>query len=511
MHLHPDPTISARALAQGKRWLVKDAAWASMTGALSGGVVLVAFALALGAGSLTIGLLAAIPFIAQAAQLPAIALVERIRQRKKIGVIALTAARLLILLLALLPFVPQMNTQLALLVAAQCGIAVLGSMASCAINAWFHQLLPAEGLGAFFAKRLLVATGMSCMGTLGVGLLVDHPPLGDTMNAYALAFAGSGLAGLASSFYLARSPEPMMQAAGPAVSVITKLKMPLRDGNFRSLLVLLGAWNFASNLAAPFLTVYLIRQLGYGLGTVTALWVTSQIANALTLYLWGRLSDRLSNKAILAVALPTYFLCTVGLVFTDVGKPYGLQLPLLYMVHVLMGAASGGIGLATGNLGLKLAPQGEGTAYLAAIGLVSAMAGGIAPLAAGTIAAWFESRRLLVVARWITPGHTGEVSVLSFAHFEFLFALSALCGLYVLHALSRVREGHEISERLVIQELALEALRTLNHLSSIGGALGSLFPFERLSERRRAARTRPRLEPSFSAPAQPSDEALPGL
>jgi hypothetical protein len=402
----------------------------------------------------------------------------------------LTAARLIILLLAVVPFLAGSDLQLGLLVLAQCLISVLGSVAACSINSWFHHLLPPDGLGSFFAKRLFVATSMACLGTLGVGFLVDNPPMNEPMYAYALAFAGSGLAGLASSYYLARSFEPQMQDAGPPVSLLAKLRKPFHDLNFRSLLVLLGAWNFATNLAAPFLTVYLIQQLGYGLATVTALWVTSQLANAMTLYLWGPLSDRLSNKAILAVAFPVYFLCTLGLVFTDVGQPYGLQLPLMYLVHVLMGAASGGIGLATGNLGLKLAPQGEGTSYLAAIGLVSAVAGGIAPIAAGSIAQWFESRQLSLVVRWVASERTGEVSVLGFAHFEFLFALSALCGLYVLHVLSRVREGREISERRVIQELALEALRTVNHLSSIGGVLGSLFPFERLSERRKAAQMR---------------------
>jgi MFS family permease len=231
-----------------------------------------------------------------------------------------------------------------------------------------------------------------------------------------------------------------------------------------------------------------MRQLGYGLGTVTTLWVTSQLANAVMLYLWGRLSDRLSNKAILAVALPVYFACTVGLVFARVGAPFGLQLELLYLLHVAMGAATGGIGLATGNLGLKLAPQSQGTSYLAAIGLVSAVAGGIAPIVAGGMAEWLESAQLSLLLRWVTPGIEREVSVVRFAHFEFLFALSAILGLYVLHALSRIEEGAEISERQVMQELGLEALRTVNHLSSIGGLVGGLFSFDRLSERRRFGR-----------------------
>ncbi|RZI81962.1 MAG: MFS transporter [Rubrivivax sp.] len=489
MHLHPDTTISPEELAAGKRALVRDAGWASMTGALSGGVLLVSFALSLGAGPLAIGLLAAIPFLAQAAQLPSISLVERIRQRKKIVVILLTVARALILSLAVLPFLPD-TVALPLLIAAQFIIAALGSMAACAINSWFHQLLPPEGLGAFFARRLLVASALACGGTLAAGLLVDNPIAGDASLAYALAFTGAGLAGFASSMYLARTPEPIMPDRGADTSLWSRLRVPLQDHNFRRLLILMASWNLATNLAAPFLTVYLIQQLGYSLSTVTTLWVSSQVANAFTLFIWGRLSDRLSNKAVLGVALPAYFACMLGLVFTDVAAPYGLQLELLYLLHVLMGAASGGIGLATGNLGLKLAPKAEGTTYLAAIGLVSAIAGGVAPVAGGAIAEWFTASQLSVVVRWVSPLRTNEVSFLSFAHWEFLFAISAVCGLYVMHALSRIREGHDISERQVIQELALEALRTVNHLSTIGGVLGSIFAFERLAEHRRMPRAR---------------------
>jgi len=481
MNLRPSPHISADALAAGKRALVMDAAWASATGALSGGVVLVAFALTLGAGPLEVGLLAAIPFIAQIAQLPGIALVERIRQRKKMGVIAVTLARVLILGLALLPALPMRELQLPLLVLAQLFISLLGSAAACAINSWFHQLLPAERLGAFFARRLLVASVVACVSILSVGLLVDFLPSDARLNPYSLVFAAAGIAGLASSYYLARTPEPTMPMSTPGGSLWGMLRGPFRDPNFAPLLVLLGAWNLAANLAAPFLTVYLIQQLNYGLSTVTTLWVTSQLANAFTLYIWGRLSDRMSNKAVLAVAFPIYFACTLGLVFAAPGSSGGMRLGYLYVLHIVMGAASGGISLATGNLGLKLAPKEQGTAYLASIGMVAALAGGTAPLAGGVLAEWFASSELSVVLRWSSVAQTKEVSVLSFAHWEFLFAISALLGLYVMHALSRIKEGNEYSERAVIQELAFEALRTVNHLSSIGGVLGSVFPFERLS------------------------------
>jgi MFS family permease len=489
MRLRPDPTISQADLQRGHRALVRDAAWASVTGALYGGVILVGFALALGAGPFVIGMLAAIPFIGQAAQVPAIALIEHVRQRRKIAVLSVSLARALILLLAVLPLIAGMGEgRLTLLLVAQLVITILGSLAGCAINSWLHQLLPREGLGAFFAKRLFWGTASACIGTLAAGLLIDHWPYAEKLHAYSVSFGVAGLAGFVSAWFLTRVPEPHMTQAGPHTSVIAKIAAPFRDQNFRSVLRYILAWNAATNLAAPFLAVYLIQQMQLTIGTVTTLWVTSQVANAFVLYIWGRLSDRLSNKAVLRVALPLYFLCMLGIAFAALPGIANFALPLLYLVHVAMGAAAGGVGLATGNLGLKLAPQGQGTSYLAATSLVSSITGGIAPLIGGALAHWFEAAGLSVVVRWAWSGVAGEATVIAFTRYQFLFVIAAALGLYVLHRLSAIREGEEISERVVIQQFALEAVRTVNQVSTIGGLLGNLFAFGRVFERRLYAR-----------------------
>lgn len=489
MPLRPDPVISPDELARGKRALVKDAAWASLVGALYGGVILVGFALELGATPFIIGLLAAIPFLAQVAQIPAIALVERVRQRRKIAVLAVSASRSIILLLALIPFAPSPELQLAALIVAQLAITLLGSVGGCSLNSWMHQLLRNEPLGDLFSKRLFWSTVLASLGALIAGQMVQHWPYAEKLHAYSVAFVLAGLAGYVSTYYLSTVPEPPMGERAAPVPVLALIRSPFRDANFRKVIVFMGSWNFASNLAAPFITVYLLRQLGYPLGTVTTLWIASQVANALTLYLWGRLSDQLTNKAILAVALPAYFGCLVALPFTAIPAMHALTLPLLYVIHLIMGSAAGGIGLATGNLGLKLAPQGQGTAYLANVSLVGSLAGGFAAILGGALADWFAARELAVYVHWMSPRASEAVAVLQFQHWEFLFGISFVLGAYVLHALSRIREGREVSERAVIQQFAAEAARSLDQLSPIEGLRAALlFPFGRLRERRRQPR-----------------------
>ena len=483
--LSPKTTVSAGDLERGKQALVKDAAWASMVGALYGGVILVGFALELGATPWHIGLLSAIPFLAQVAQLPAIALVERLRQRKKIAVASVSISRVMISLLALVALIPDPRTALYALLVAQVFITLFGSVAGCSVNAWMHQLLGGKGLGELFSRRLFWSTVLASLGAVAAGFLVQHWPAAGKMHAYALCFAAAGVVGFISVFYITQVPEPVMQRTGPPTPLLAMLSAPFRDGEFRKVIVFMASWNFASNLAAPFITVYLLKQLGYGIGIVTTLWISSQVANALTMYSWGRLSDRLSNKAILAVALPAYLGCVVGLPFTALPNVHALTLPLLYVIHVVMGTASGGIALATGNLGLKLAPQGRGTAYLAAVGLAGAGAAGIAALAGGALADWFRSRQLSLLLHWTAPGAAHQITVMNFRHWEFLFALSFVCGWYVLHALSRINEGREHSERAVIQEFVAEASRSLAQLSPIDGLrYVLLLPLGRLRDRR---------------------------
>jgi MFS family permease len=485
MRLRPDPTVTAEDLARGRRALVTEAAWATTAGALYGGVILVGFALELGATPFVIGLLAAIPFLAQVSQLPAIALIERVRARRKISVLSVTLARFLILGLALIPLIESRPLQLTALIAAQLAIALAGAVAGCAFNSWVHALVPPGELGALFARRLFWSTVLASLGALSAGYLVQHWPAADKLGAYSIAFAAAGVAGFVSSCYLVTVPEPEMAQTGPPLPLVQLLGVPLRDGNFRSVIVFVASWNLASNLAAPFLTVYLLRQLGFALGTVTTLWIVGQVATALTLYLWGRLSDRFSNKAVLSVALPAYFACLGALPFTALPEVHWLTLPLLYLLHLIMGAAAGGITLAGGNLGLKLAPQGSGTAYLAAVGLAGSLAAGLAALAGGTLAGWFSARELALALHWTAPGTVQQVRVLQFHHWEFLFAISFLLGFYVLHRLSRVQEGEEHSERVVVQQFVLEAFRSIDQLSPIDGLRTViLFPFGRLRDRR---------------------------
>jgi len=477
--------LTPAEIEHAKNALVWDGAWANVVGVLTSGVILVGFALELGAPPLVIGVLGAAPFLSQLAQIPTIALIEWLRRRRAIAVTSVTLGRTIVLCLAFVPFVADRRIGLTLLVAGCVVIAVMGAVCGCAWNSWMHDLLPKEQLGRIFSRRLFWATGFALMAGLASGAVIDHWPKAHTIHAYSLLFAIAAVSGFLSSFWLSRVPEPPMQMGAIRPPLSQMLRMPLRDPAFRPLLVFTGIWNFASNLTAPFFAVYFVQQLGLALGTVVALWAISQLANMLTLRVWGRLSDRLSNRAILAVGAPVYLGAVLALPFAALPGPHALTIPVLAVIHVVMGTATAAVALASGNIGLKSAPAGRATEYLASISLTASVAAGVAPLLGGALAGLLAEQEFAIVVQWGAGGVSTAVTALRFRHWEFLFVLSFIVGLFAVTALAQVREGGQVSEQDVIQNFFLEARRTMRSLSSVSGLqIATLFPFGRFAAAR---------------------------
>lgn len=182
-------------------------------------------------------------------------------------------------------------------------------------------------------------------------------------------------------------PEPpMAQATG--TGLLTMLRRPFADPNFRRLITFLGTWNLAVNLAAPFFTVFMLTMLHMDMTMVMGLSVVLLVPNVLLIGVWGRYADLFSNKTILAVCGPMFILAIFAWTFVMFPDQHRYTLHMLVAIHlvaihVLMGVATAGVTLASGNIGFKSASKGEATAYLAVLSLVNALAAGLAPICGG--------------------------------------------------------------------------------------------------------------------------------
>jgi hypothetical protein len=80
--LSPKNKLSEDEIRKGLKYVIRDGIASQILVTLTSGTFIVAFALKLGASNSVIGLLAAIPPLAQTLQLPSIYLVEKIQNRR---------------------------------------------------------------------------------------------------------------------------------------------------------------------------------------------------------------------------------------------------------------------------------------------------------------------------------------------------------------------------------------------------------------------------------------------
>lgn len=470
MSLKPSENLTDQDIQRGLANIIRDGIASHAMGVLTGGVFLVAIAYSLGASNFVIGLLAAIPPLMQLLQLPSILLVEKLRNRRLISVIASFVSRIPWLVIAISPFVFAPKWALAIVVASVAVHTGIGAISTCAWNSWMRDLIPQNALGSFFSKRMRLATILGLLLSLVGGVGIDwwkktYPD--SELLAYSILFGVGFVAGMFGVYFLSRTPEPKMEVTQTRLSDI--FKGPFKNVNFKRLLIFSASWSFAVNLAAPFFTVYMLDRLQTGMSLVVMLSVVSQASNFAFLGIWGRFSDHFSNKSVLAVSGPLFMMSVLAWTFTTMPEKHVFTLPLVVLIHIVIGIATAGVNLAAGNIALKLAPRGQATSYLATNTLVNAAAATIAPILGGKFADFFATCNLALTLKWSSPGKEVMFQTLDFRHWDFFFALAFCVGMYALHRLSFVEEVGTVEEKVVRQELVAVIMRPIRSLSTAAG------------------------------------------
>ena len=323
------------------------------------------------------------------------------------------------------------------------------SLASSAWNSWMKDLVPSKILGTFFARRLAFSMATALIISLSVAFFLKIWPY--SINAfYALIFFIAFLGALYMVFVYYKIDEPIMEKPDTTETIIKRLLKVFKDSNFSRLIMFLGTWNFAINLAVPFFTVVLLESLKLDMSFVLILTTLTQIVNVLVMKSWGKISDMFNNKSILLVCAPLYILCIFLFMFTGFPEKHSYTIPLLLFIYALMGAVQAGITLASNNIALKLAPKGNAAIYLSVNGMVNALMAGTAPILGGLFADFFKSKQLSLLFRWFNGETASEFYLLQISHWSFFFLFATFFAILSLTFLKRVTEEGQVNERVVV-------------------------------------------------------------
>lgn len=458
MTTEPPTPPTAEEVALARRTILWEGIFSRFMDALTGGVFLAGIALFLGASTFVVALIAALPFLAQVAQVPSVGLLMRARNRRPIVVTASSAARSLLFVVALLVWlVPGRFDAWTLF-----GILALGSLATVvstgAWNWWMRDLLPRSELGRYFGRRLQITATIAALAIPVAGFGLDwFSARGETHLGYALLFLLGGAAGLTSSLIISLTPHRPAPRAPAVPNPFRALADPLRDPQNRRLAVALMLVTATLTILFPFTAVYMIRSLEYSFALISVLALVSQFAYVGSLHVWGNLSDRFGNVPILLISVGMVVVSLVGWTFTWGGTDFALFL-LLWVLHFLAGFAVAGIELAMQNVLLKTAPEVGAPAYLASLSMARALVAGLATIGAGALWTVLGSGTVFEIGIW------GE-STWTIRGFHALGLVAVLVGLGALLALRKFQEPG----RAPVLEVARAMRREVRMLSSVAG------------------------------------------
>jgi MFS family permease len=348
------------------------------------------WALYLGCGPFWVGLLGALPFLAQLMQLPGAWLTSRHGPRP-VALVTVALSRQAFLPLVVLPFLPvSPEVKRGVLIAVAAAHHGLGILCNNAWVTWMGDLVPSRVRGRYFGRRTALSTLAGALATFSVGTFLDGARTSERtgLALAALAFTACVLGALSTAL-MALKHQPARPPAKPFHA--DRVLQPLRDGVARRFLAYSLSWNAALGLSGPFFTLYLLEDLKLGFTLVALQGSTTALARMLSAPLWGRLIDRLGARAVLRA-------CAFGLVLS----------PLLWALAgperwwpialdaLLSGVLLSGHGLSTFALSLAVAPARERPFYHAAFAMTGGASFAVASAAGGLLVQAFPSSHLLL-------------------------------------------------------------------------------------------------------------------
>jgi len=350
---------------------------AAVVAACSGGAVLTAWALHLGASPLMLGTLWGLPYLAQVAQ-PVAAWLTTLAGAKRVAVWATTIGRQMLWGLALLPLSASMSARQRLLLACFGVFAVMGVVGNNAWTSWVAVLVPARVRGRYFGPRSARAMLVGTVASLAIGAYVDRASArGDAAHALVVTCAAGAAFGLLSTFLM------LQQHSVPASAPLDRraLLAPLKDARARRVLTFQMAWSASTGIAASFYGAQALGALGLGVTGLAAYNTALALVRAAATPSWGQALDRAGLRPVLA-ACASLSACGSALwIWAAPGRLW-----LIGVDTIVSGVALSGMDLAVFMLPMAVEVGVAMPAFVAASSMIAGVTFGAASIAGGALA-----------------------------------------------------------------------------------------------------------------------------
>jgi MFS family permease len=391
---------------------------------LTGGAFLTGLALHFGASDFEIGLLAAVPFIAQLAQLVSAYLVDITGKRKQITVWSIGIARQAWLLLVPLPFLTG-NWRLGALIAIAVVSNIAGMVATAGWNSWMADLVPGRLRGRYFGNRNATIAIVSITATLAGGIILDHfKAIGIPGAGFCIILAVGCIFALAALFLLKRLPEKPICPNKNGINWALLLE-PLKNKAFMHLIWIYLAWNFAVGISAAFFAAHMITFLKMSFFQISVYACIGALAAVLLNRRWGVMVDHFGCKPVIAF-------CAFGISLVPLiwWIPRPEHLWILIFEAIYSGALWTGFALAAFNIPIANSPRENRTIYLAMFSVLPGISFFVSSILGGILAESWKN------IHWVLGPQT-------IINYHILFAISSVLRLSAAFLMLTFHEPRE--------------------------------------------------------------------
>lgn len=402
----------------------------------------------------TIGLISALPFIANFLQVFSAHYLAKWRPPKFVTVTAASCHLVTWIALSfMLPWIPKDDPTVAgrVLVAWFLLSSFFSAIAGVAWNAWIEDWVPSRLRGKYFGRRNGALQVSTLTFALGAGWALAHWKY--AIPAFQGVIAVAALMRVFSLRWQSQTPSrPRKRAVGPVLPLRQQVEVVLQSKSFLMFVAFGAVWSFAANCFGPFYHTFMLDELDFSAFDVSVLFTLSQLGGALSLPAWGALLDRYGNKTVMTASLILWQVQNFLWCFLTPDNS-----ELLYGMWLWGGITSAGFILGQFTILLRLIPV---EAKNLAIGFnlaITSLFAALAPITGGAILTW-------ALERWPSQ-------VLAVHHT--CFALQPALALAGCLLLLRVHEPQASSLQMVFG--AMRNIRTLSGLLGLSFLTNYIF------------------------------------
>ncbi len=173
-------------------------------------------------------------------------------------------------------------------------------------RSWISDIVPENMRGKFFGKRQKIIIIVQILTMLLAGFILDKFRKINVFYGFVIIFSIAFVGLIISLIFMSKHYEPKLKIDRSSHFTFIQFIKKAPKNNFGRFALFIGLMAMSVYIAAPFFSVYMLRNLNFSYVIYTIVNVASFIGLALGMAFWGKLSDEIGNKKVLEIS--SYFI-----------------------------------------------------------------------------------------------------------------------------------------------------------------------------------------------------------